>query len=75
MDIIEVSYIINAYGEACRNDWSSINGKEVCGDMENIADAVRNPEGISGAELLSRLDLCPMGSPHWCEHCDDSCTP
>jgi len=74
MSTEDVAGIINTYGEACRGDWSDLTGKDVRDDMGTIAEAVRNPGGISRQDLLSRLNLCPDGNGHWQEHCTEECS-
>lgn len=73
MTIEEVAGVMREYGEAIRGDWGSIDGRSERSTIHEFADAFLDPIGRTVAELRSMADICPIGSGHWTEYCDDDC--
>jgi hypothetical protein len=73
MKLDEVSKVLCEYGAAIRGDWGSIDGRSEQSSIETFADAILKPEKYEAATLRDQADLCPSGSGHWTEHCDDDC--
>lgn len=67
--------MLREYGAAIRDDWSTIDGREVRFGLDEIADWIDHPDAYPGDQIArGHLDLCPDGDGHWTRHCDPGWT-
>lgn len=58
--------ILDAWGQAIRNDWSSIDGRSCRAQLWEISAYLR---GERDTLTYADVDVCPNG--HWLEWCSD----
>lgn len=73
MRLGEVARVLYEYGEAIRGDWGSIDGRSERSTIHEFADAILTPDDYTVEALRSQADICPNGSGHWTEYCDNDC--
>jgi hypothetical protein len=71
----EVAKVLCEYGEAIRGDWGRIDGRSERSTIQTFADAINKPQIYTAETLRLMADICPLGSGHWTEYCDDECEP
>ena len=64
--------VLREYGAAVRHDWSEIDGRSIRDGLGAIADAIEADDGEDEA-LRRWVGICPAGSGHWVEWCDEGC--
>lgn len=69
----EVATCLDEYGEAIRGDWGSIDGRSERAALQQLAEAIREPDRFTPEAMRRILDICPYGCGHWTDHCDDDC--
>ena len=55
-----------------RGDWSNVDGRTMRSDLEEVADAIDNPEADIASIRVS-LGICPFGGGHWLDYCVETC--
>lgn len=73
MTLEEVSNVLCEYGEAIRGDWGSIDGRSERDSIQTFADAILSPGKYERETLRDQAGICPNGSGHWTEYCDEDC--
>jgi len=68
---------MNEYGEAVRDDWSTIDGRDVRRVMWSFVEEIEHPRPARTIEWWRiELGICPAGRGHWSGpwgYCDDAC--
>ena len=64
--------ILYEYGEAIRGYWGEIDGRQMRGEIQDIAEWIRDDDSSWTREKIRlRLNICPLGNGHWAEYCKD----
>ena len=73
MNVKDVADCLREYGEALRGSWGDIDGRTERAALQQLADAIENPELYSLNTMRHILDVCPIGLGHWQEFCGSEC--